>query len=295
MGLRDDIDLDLISSYCGLLSLATLSIYAGSFASLYCQKVQEEDDEDDEIVERLTKEDAWLFPVMGSGVLLSLYLILKYLGKEWINYILGWYFAFIGIGSVWKLGKIVDTTLKWRTPALLLFPVSLAPSLIFLFYKGESKLLNALVNNAFGISFSHNALALMKLDSFVTGTILLCGTRRMNIFLATSLDLPMKILWPKSMRFSTERGFTLLGLGDIVVPTPYFKAALTAYITGLTMTMVVMHTFRAAQPALLYLSPACVLSFVITGWRRGELKDAWAWSDDPAAEKANKDKQEKSE
>jgi minor histocompatibility antigen H13 len=38
---------------------------------------------------------------------------------------------------------------------------------------------------------------------------------------------------------------------------PYFWTVLLAYILGLTTTVVVMHTYKAAQPALLYLSPAC--------------------------------------
>lgn len=95
---------------------------------------------------------------------------------------------------------------------------------------------------------------------------------------ATSLDVPIKLLWPKSLAFSAERGFTMLGLGDIVVPgmfialalrydyyrsgvsassegfsKPYFIAAILAYIAGLVTTMTVMHVFRVAQPALLYL------------------------------------------
>lgn len=72
----------------------------------------------------------------------------------------------------------------------------------------------------------------------------------------------------------------MLGLGDIVIPgifvslalrydyhrhtnstnqsskafaKPYFYAALFAYVSGLITTMTVMHTFKAAQPALLYL------------------------------------------
>lgn len=100
---------------------------------------------------------------------------------------------------------------------------------------------------------------------------------------ATKIDAPIKILWPKSMVFSTERGFTLLGLGDIVVPgifvalalrydyhrasksgvspttysKPYFWAAMVAYIFGLSTTIMVMHVFKAAQPALLYLRCVC--------------------------------------
>lgn len=40
-----------------------------------------------------------------------------------------------------------------------------------------------------------------------------------------------------------------------------------------------MHTFQAAQPALLYLSPATIFSLVGCGWIRGELKDFWAFDD----------------
>lgn len=93
---------------------------------------------------------------------------------------------------------------------------------------------------------------------------------------ATSLDVPIKLLWPKSMAFAAERGFTMLGLGDVVMPgifialalrydyaraektqtsfeKPYFIVTLTAYVVGLVATMAVMHTFGKAQPALLYL------------------------------------------
>jgi minor histocompatibility antigen H13 len=33
-------------------------------------------------------------------------------------------------------------------------------------------------------------------------------------------------------------------------------------------------------------SPACILSFVATALARGELRDAWTWSDDPAQKTA---------
>lgn len=116
----------------------------------------------------------------------------------------------------------------------------------------------------------------------------------------------------------------MLGLGDIVIPgmfvstalrydlsrsahkdprkpysQPYFTAAAAAYALGLATTMAVMHTFNAAQPALLYLryalyvsiciaafilmcinSPACILSFFITSLARGEFKEAWEWTDE---------------
>ena len=164
---------------------------------------------------------------------------------------------------------------------------------------------------------------------------------------ATSLDAPIKILWPKSTSFSTTRGFTMLGLGDIVIPglfislalrydlsrsnhkqptqtfaKPYFTASLIAYVIGLVTTMTVMHVFGAAQPALLYLrwenenlsfskkfylsvrrrrfngielySPACILSFILTGLVTGNIQNAWSWKDEVEEDKLDGDIKEAS-
>ncbi|KIK98247.1 hypothetical protein PAXRUDRAFT_705168 [Paxillus rubicundulus Ve08.2h10] len=180
---------------------------------------------------------------------------------------------------------------------------------------------SALLTDLLALSFSHNALSILKIDSFKTGCILLSGLFFYDVYwvfgtevmvkVATSLDVPIKLLWPKSISFATERGFTMLGLGDIVIPgtfialalrydgaraqktnapfsKPYFFVTISAYITGLIVTMTVMHVFGKAQPALLYLSPACILSFVAMAWARGELRDAWIWSDAPEQKTAEK-------
>ena len=47
-----------------------------------------------------------------------------------------------------------------------------------------------------------------------------------------------------------------------------------------------MHTYRAAQPALLYLSPACLLAIGGTAALRGELKTVWNFVDEDAEDKA---------
>ena len=139
-------DWDLLSSYAGLLSLATFSVYTGSFGSLPVRTFfgllrcssdttaqppkrktadgkpcSDAGDEEDEQPERLSSEDAWLFPVVcsplfvllctssygvsvcllqiGSVLLFGLYLVVKYFGTEWINWLLQWYFTIAGIGS----------------------------------------------------------------------------------------------------------------------------------------------------------------------------------------------------
>jgi len=115
---------------------------------------------------------------------------------------------------------------------------------------------------------------------------------------ATTLDVPIKLLWPKSVTFSGGRGYTMLGLGDVVIPgtfiglglrydhdreggksKAYFYGTLVGYILGLVVTMGMVHVFGKAQPALLYLSPGCLVGFVATGVVRGDVVDAWRWKD----------------
>ncbi|KAI5123997.1 hypothetical protein M0805_006407 [Coniferiporia weirii] len=340
-------DWHLLSSYAGLLSLASFSIYAGSYASLKAPRkpkdtartADSEDDDEEDLPERISAADAYLFPIIGSALLFGLYIVVKFLGVAWINWFLAWYFTIAGVGSVWKcsvsVSKAVLGVERWRsfskfkllvskgpseilnfslrTPSLVLLIPSVVPSFLYTYLPGSKK--SALLTDILALSFSHNALSIMKLDTFKTGLILLSGLFLYDIWwvfgtevmvkVATSLDAPIKILWPKSYLFSVEQGFTMLGLGDIVVPgmfvstalrydlsksmhrdpkrnfaKPYFTAAMLAYGLGLATTMTVMHTFGAAQPALLYLSPACILSFLLTALARGEFKEAWEWTDE---------------
>lgn len=107
------------------------------------------------------------------------------------------------------------------------------------------------------------------------------------VTVAKSIDAPIKLLAPRSTS-PTGIDFAMLGLGDVVVPglmvalclrfdlalhakrnprkevtarsnfpRRYFWAGMVSYLFGLAVTMGVMHFSGRAQPALLYLSPAC--------------------------------------
>jgi len=203
---------------------------------------------------------------------------------------------------------------SWRTPSMYLMPVALVPSFLYAITETPK---SAFLTDVLSLSFSFNALSLLKLDSFASGCVVLSGLFLYDVWwvfgtevmvnVATKIDAPIKLLWPKSIAFSTSGGFTMLGLGDVVVPgifvalalrydyhrasrldvsapsfsKHYFWAALFGYLFGLVTTMMVMHIFKAPQPALLYLSPACMLSFFLTALIRGELKEAWDWIDGP--------------
>jgi len=63
-------------------------------------------------------------------------------------------------------------------------------------------------------------------------------------------------------------------------PKPYFHACLVGYMLGLGMTLFIMIYFDAAQPALLYLVPACLGSALLTALVRGEMKELFEYSEE---------------
>ncbi|CAM9494884.1 unnamed protein product [Hapterophycus canaliculatus] len=134
---------------------------------------------------------------------------------------------------------------------------------------------------------------------------------------AKSVQGPIKILFVSSFADPNadppvKLTTSLLGLGDIVVPglfsalllrfdaeranadpahaehgrfpKPYFHACLVAYMAGLGATVAVMFYFKAAQPALFYLVPACLGAAGGTALWRREVKSLLAYDEDTEEE-----------
>ncbi|KAJ1674891.1 hypothetical protein EV182_002354 [Spiromyces aspiralis] len=76
-------------------------------------------------------------------------------------------------------------------------------------------------------------------------------------------------------------------------PAPYFRATFAAYVAGLSTTFAVMHLFKAAQPALLYLSPACILAVLGTAFLRNELGAVMAFTEEHDDDKDDNKKEAK--
>lgn len=218
-----------------------------------------------------------MFPVYGSGALLSLYMIFKFINKDYVNYLVNSYFAIAETFAGAKLFSLITKNAipKKSTPAsfkleltrgsksksclnsglfsglslILIFEISpswypldflkikfnyfdigsFVVSLVLTGYYIWTK--NWIASNIFGIAFSLSALQLIDLDSFKTGWILLGGLFFYDVFwvfgtdvmvtVATKFDAPIKLLWPRSFTPEIPGGplkFTLLGLGDIVMP-----------------------------------------------------------------------------
>ena len=181
------------------------------------------------------------------------------------------------------------------------------------------------LNNVFGILFSIVALRNIHLSSFQVGFILLWLLFFYDIFwvygtdvmvtVAKNLDIPIKIVFPYVSDEGEEK-FSMLGLGDIVIPgifislclkfdidsflarnkpksfksvtIPYHTTSFIGYIVGIISTFLAMFIFDHPQPALLFLVPTCTLSVLIMALVKGQVKDLKDYN-------ANPEKEEKKE
>jgi len=306
-----EMDSTLLPAYTAILVMALVPIWYGSHCSL-----------DHQLVETMSSQDAWMFPIIGSGVLFGLYILLNVLElKEYVNLLLTGYFLFFGIVAVATTlqpfikyilpflsdGKATKFSLsipfkaeplkvKWRASDLVSVLVG---TLVGVWYMSSK---HWVANNLLGLAFSVQGVAFISLGSFKVGCILLGGLFLYDIFwvfgtnvmvsVAKSFDAPVKLLFPKDL-FASPPEFSMLGLGDIVIPgifvalmlrldylragkikpfeKPYFSFAFVAYLLGMVTTIGVMHVFRAPQPALLYLVPFCIGGSLLCALLLGEV------------------------
>jgi minor histocompatibility antigen H13 len=158
-----------------------------------------------------------------------------------------------------------------------------------------------ILSNCIAISISIIGIKLVQLDSFKTAMVLLTLLFFYDIFwvfktnvmvtVATTLDFPLKLQIPKSFFSSIEsNGFSILGLGDIVVPglflhllyqldkchkTSYYRIGLCFYQIGLLAAIVCCLYFETGQPALLYICPSVIGSAIGTSLYRHEWDLLW--------------------
>jgi minor histocompatibility antigen H13 len=171
---------------------------------------------------------------------------------------------------------------------------------------------NWIANNLFGEAFSVISIELLSLGSFKIAFILLWGLFFYDIFwvfgtdvmetVAKSFEGPIKVIWPRG-----EGKFSLLGLGDIVIPgffiammlrfdahlskkngksnqNIYFKVCFISYVFALITTVYILHTFQHGQPALLYIVPFIIFSVLGLSVIRGEFSELINYSEEKPAE-----------
>lgn len=103
-----------------------------------------------------------------------------------------------------------------------------------------------------------------------------------------SNQVPLMLSHGKNMQF------TLIGLGDIVLPgllicfclrlddakgiskrSGYFAVVMLGYCIGLTVCEIIVGTMHWAQPAMIYLVPGTLIPFIWKAHSRGEISDVW--------------------
>ncbi|GAB4813141.1 hypothetical protein N2152v2_000187 [Parachlorella kessleri] len=277
--------------------------------------------------EAMSKKDAMKFPIVGSAVLFSLFLAFKFLPKELVNAVLSAYFGFLGMLA---MTATLDPLLAPRLPAQLSsrhidIVVPKLPAVLkegldisFTYLEGLIGLAASafctwyytrkhwMANNVLGLAFSLQGIEHLSLGAVLNGVILLSGLFFYDIFwvfctpvmvsVAKSFDAPIKLLFPRGLDKAGLPQFSMLGLGDIVIPgvfvaiilrydaeqgykTKYFYSAFGGYVAGLATTIVVMNVFNAAQPALLYIVPAVVGAVLAHAAARGELSQVLHWKE----------------
>ncbi|KIR39963.1 minor histocompatibility antigen H13 [Cryptococcus deuterogattii 99/473] len=182
-------------------------------------------------------------------------------------------------------------------PTMCLVPISVVLPLLYVYFDRHY-----ILSNILALAFSIETLALLKLDSFFTAFLMLGLLLIYDIFwvfatpvmvtVAKGIDAPIKILAPKTSPFASPTDFAMLGLGDIIVPglvialclrydlhryavaykgrnvTPRSKFGKPYFWCGVR-----------AQPALLYLSPACTLGPVLLAFAQRDIRNLWTYDE----------------
>merc|ERR1712176_620114 len=177
-----------------------------------------------------------------------------------------------------------------------------------------------LANNIIGLCFAIQGVQLLSSPNYKTGCMLLGGLFFYDVFwvfgtdvmvtVAKKFDAPIKLIFPANI-FDPASKSSMLGLGDIVIPgilvalmlrlddhrspgsNKYFMTTFVAYILGLAGTIVVMHVFKHAQPALLYLVPACLGAPLLVALVTGEIEMLFEYNEEE--EKDEEDEEEEEE
>eukprot|EP01114_Cavostelium_apophysatum_P001390 TRINITY_DN1119_c0_g1_i1.p1 TRINITY_DN1119_c0_g1~~TRINITY_DN1119_c0_g1_i1.p1 ORF type:complete len:330 (-),score=65.65 TRINITY_DN1119_c0_g1_i1:24-1013(-) len=322
---------EILTAYAAIVTMAVVPIWIGSHLSI-----------NNKGAETMSSDDAWKFPFIGSGVLFGLYMLFKIFSKEYINMLLTAYFLIFGILAVASTIKpifapVFSKAMKpvkfsfvpfWRNkehPLDVEFDGAdvvsgIVGTLVGLWYASAK---HWVANNILGLAFSIQGIAMLNLGSYKVGCILLGGLFFYDIFwvfgtdvmvtVAKSFDAPVKLLFPKDL-FASELQFSMLGLGDIVIPgifialllrfdvkktrpsnvktytKNYFNTTYFGYFVGLVLTIFIMHTFQSAQPALLYLVPACIGTSFGLAVLRGEVSQLLAYTEETEKPKTEEEK-----
>ncbi|KAK4408308.1 Signal peptide peptidase 1 [Sesamum angolense] len=200
---------------------ASLTVYVGCYRSVKPTPPSE----------TMSNEHAMRFPLVGSAMLLSLFFLFKFLSKDLVNAVLTCYFFVLGL-LLFRQHCCQQLNDSCRNHGMIIpsYGIShISGNDIFLYTFVAQLWRLSLQNHRLSLRFPepllHLGIEMLSLGSFKTGAILLAGLFVYDIFwvfftpvmvsVAKSFDAPIKLLFPTS---DSARPFSMLGLGDIVIP-----------------------------------------------------------------------------
>jgi minor histocompatibility antigen H13 len=310
-----------------LLVFTLVPIFIGSMRSRKLSPVSSVKSNEPNEVTVIGSKEAMRFPVIAAGVLLTLYVTIKYISPDLVNLLISFYFLLIGayclkyyihlqildrniIKSTWKYSKMISIPYLIPSPEVLEitlqdlvgYGISIPIALLYIVTK------NWVLSNVFGIVLSIHAIENMPLGSFLVGFGLLGGLLVYDVFfvfgtdvmltVAKNIDAPIKLLFPKPLQ-----GFSMIGLGDIVLPGIlvamtlrydllrlhkrdqkgihlYFISSMLGYAAGILLTFLAMVVMDKEQPALLYLVPCTIISVLLPALVTKELGQLWVYKEE---------------
>ena len=166
---------------------------------------------------------------------------------------------------------------------------------------------NWMLNNFIGVCVVLLVLRVVRLSSLRVATLLLGLAFFYDIFwvflskpifgnsvmayVATSLDLPLKLEWPHFNERFDKGSCGMLGLGDMVLPglflgycyrfdkakstNIFHRVAVLGYAIGLALCGFFLVVLQLAQPALLYLVPSILGIVSLVAWKKQLLGELW--------------------
>lgn len=201
----------------------------------------------------LEQEDAYWLPVLGSGSLLGMFLVLKYLSIDWVKTLLQLcivgsctvgvtenfeeFCKFISPNQENSKSMSSEASEKSAQPTspssnvrttILKCIIGLGLAVAYVTTK------HWILNNIMGLSFCLLGIRHINLSNFRTGVVLLAGLFVYDVFwvffskplfgsnvmvsVAKGIEAPMKLMLPRDFGGRGDFKFSMLGLGDIAVP-----------------------------------------------------------------------------
>ena len=166
---------------------------------------------------------------------------------------------------------------------------------------------NWVLNNVLGTCMALLFLKTLRLNKLIPGVLLLgllffydifwvfysskftSGGQSVMVAVATKLEAPIKLMMPHITIDYPTATCSMLGLGDIVIPgifvgflirfgkvvpnayKGYGNFGIIAYAASLMCCGVFLVMFQSAQPALLYIVPALLITTYYLAFKRGEI------------------------